>query len=102
MMSMGSGWLMHKEHNLTKMSNRDATIDIVGVACTQEVPTNKVISFQYPMQMILEANMSIADIDEALKHLSEVLHGARDDKRKKALLDLVDALLDAKIEKASR
>ena len=51
--------------------------------------------------MILEANMSIAEIDEALKHLSEVLHGARDDKRKKALLELVDALLDAKIEKAS-
>lgn len=92
---------MPKEHNLTKMSNQGATIDIVGVACTQEESTNKVISPEYPLQMILEANMSISDIDEALKHLSEVLHGARDDKRKKALLDLVDALLDAKIEKAS-
>jgi hypothetical protein len=46
--------------------------------------------------------MTVAEIDEALKHLSEFLHGARDDKRKKALLESVDALLDAKIEKASQ
>lgn len=93
---------MHKEHNLTKMSNRDATIDIVGVACSQEEPTNKTISFQYPIQMILEANMKVEEIDEALKHLSDVIRVARDDQRKKALLDLADALLDAKIEKASQ
>ena len=102
MMSMESGWLMHKEHNLTKMSNRDATIDIVGVACSQEEPTNKTISFEYPIQMILEANMKVEEIDEALKHLSDVIRVARDDQRKKALLDLADALLDAKIEKASQ
>jgi hypothetical protein len=93
--------LMQKEHNLTKMSNSFDTIDIVGVACMQIPQTNNIVVSRYPSQMILEANMSVAEIDEALKHLSEVLHGARDDKRKKALLELVDALLDAKIEKAS-
>jgi hypothetical protein len=83
------------------MSNSFATIDIVGVACMQIPQTKIIASSRYPSQMILEANMTVAEIDEALKHLSEVLHGARDDKRKKALLELVDALLDAKIEKAS-
>ena len=101
MMSMASELLTPKEHNLTKMSNSFATIDIVGVACMQIPQTKIIASSRYPSQMILEANMTVAEIDEALKHLSKVLHGARDDKRKKALLELVDALLDAKIEKAS-
>lgn len=39
-------------------------------------------------------------IDEALKHLSESIRVARNINRKMALLDLVDALLDAKLEKS--
>ena len=49
--------------------------------------------------MILESNMPIEQIDEALKHLSQSIQIARNVNRKAALYELVDALLDAKLEK---
>ena len=49
--------------------------------------------------MILTTNMPDDEIDEAIHHLSEGIRHARDEVRKKALFDLVDALLDAKLEK---
>ena len=49
--------------------------------------------------MILEADMPSEQIDEALKHLSESIRNARNVNRKAALYELVDALLDAKLEK---
>ena len=39
------------------------------------------------------------EIDEAIGHLSAGIKIAKDEFRKQALLDLVDALLDAKLEK---
>jgi hypothetical protein len=49
--------------------------------------------------MILTANMPEDEIDEAIGHLSAGIKIAKDEIRKKALLDLVDALLDAKLDK---
>lgn len=49
--------------------------------------------------MILTANMLEDEIDEAIGHLSAGIKIAKDEIRKKALLDLVDALLDAKLDK---
>lgn len=49
--------------------------------------------------MILEANMPSEQIDEALKHISESIRTARNVNRKAALYELIDALLDAKLEK---
>lgn len=49
--------------------------------------------------MLLTANMGEEEIDEAIGHLSEGIRHAIDDNRRKALMDLVDALLDAKLEK---
>ena len=51
--------------------------------------------------MILEANMPIEQIDEALAHISGSIRNARNINRKAALLELADALLDAKLEKKS-
>lgn len=50
--------------------------------------------------MILEADMDIEQIDEALKHLSETIRASISMQRRNALMDLVDALLDAKLEKS--
>lgn len=55
----------------------------------------------YPFGMILEADMDIEQIDEALHHLSESIRISISEARRNALLDLVDALLDAKLEKAA-
>jgi hypothetical protein len=49
--------------------------------------------------MILEANMPEEEIDEAISHLSAGIRIAIDPNRKQALMTLVDALLDAKLEK---
>jgi len=49
--------------------------------------------------MILTHDMPEDEIDEAIGHLSEGIRIAKDEVRKKALLDLVDALLDAKLDK---
>ena len=43
--------------------------------------------------------MGEEEIDEAIGHLSEGIRHAIDANRRKALMDLVDALLDAKLEK---
>lgn len=51
------------------------------------------------MPMILEANMPLEQIDEALTHISGSIRNARNINRKAALLELADALLDAKLEK---
>ena len=48
--------------------------------------------------MILTANMPEDEIDEAIGYLSAGIKMAIDESRKKALLDLVDALLDAKLD----
>ena len=61
---------------------------------------NFVKSYGYPSKMILEANMPNEQIDEALKHISESIRTARNINRKAALYELIDALLDAKLEKA--
>lgn len=50
--------------------------------------------------MILTANMPEEEINEAIGYLSDGIRVAINQKRKQALLDLVDALLDAKLEKA--
>lgn len=42
------------------------------------------------------------EIDEAIGYLSDGIRVAISQERKKALLDLVDALLDAKLEKATQ
>lgn len=55
----------------------------------------------YITQMITEA-ASEEDIDEALKHLSMTMRDAINAARKQALLDLADALLDVKLEKAKQ
>jgi hypothetical protein len=49
--------------------------------------------------MILTANMPVEEIDEAIGYLSEGIRIAIDETRRKALMDLVDALLDAKLDK---
>ena len=54
----------------------------------------------YSCPMILEADMDIEQIDEALKHLSETIRASISMQRRNALMDLVDALLDAKLEKS--
>lgn len=64
----------------------------VGVAYT-------VRASRYPRSMILEANMPEEEIDEAITHLSAGIRIAIDSNRKQALMTLVDALLDAKLEK---
>lgn len=43
--------------------------------------------------------MPVEEIDEAIGYLSEGIRIAIDDTRRKALMDLVDALLDAKLDK---
>ena len=60
-----------------------------------------VIIHLYIRQMITEA-ASEEDIDEALKHLSMSMRDAINYARKQALLELADALLDVKLEKAKR
>lgn len=60
-----------------------------------------VIIHLYSRQMITEAATE-EDIDEALKHLSMTMRDAINDARKRALLDLADALLDVKLEKAKQ
>ena len=52
--------------------------------------------------MILTANMPEEEIDEAIGYLSDGIRVAISQERKKALLDLVDALLDAKLDKATQ
>lgn len=54
----------------------------------------------YSCPMILEADMDIEQIDEALMHLSETIRSSISEQRRNALMDLVDALLDAKLEKS--
>jgi hypothetical protein len=56
----------------------------------------------YYCSMILTANMPEEEIDEAIGYLSDGIRVAISQERKKALLDLVDALLDAKLEKATQ
>ena len=51
---------------------------------------------RYPRSMIL---MPEEEIDEAITHLSAGIRIAIDPNRKQALMTLVDALLDAKLEK---
>ena len=43
--------------------------------------------------------MPESEIDEAIGYLSDGVKIAIDNQRRKALLDLIDALLDAKLEK---
>lgn len=54
---------------------------------------------RYPQSMILEANMPMEEIDEAIVHLAAGIRIAKDPQRKQALMTLIDALLDAKSEK---
>ena len=61
---------------------------------------NLVASEFYSCPMILEADMDIEQIDEALMHLSETIRASISEQRRNALMDLVDALLDAKLEKS--
>lgn len=49
--------------------------------------------------MILTANMPEEEINEAIGYLSDGIRVAIDETRRKALMDLVDALLDAKLDK---
>ena len=66
----------------------------VGVRYIQRQKSNL-----YAEGMILTHDMPEDEIDEAIGHLSEGIRIAKDEVRKKALLDLVDALLDAKLDK---
>lgn len=43
--------------------------------------------------------MPVEEIDKAIGYLSEGIRIAIDETRRKALMDLVDALLDAKLDK---
>ena len=82
-------------HDLTKNANPVRSIwytKRVGVAYP-------VRASRYPRSMILEANMPEEEIDEAITHLSAGIRIAIDPNRKQALMTLVDALLDAKLEK---
>lgn len=73
--------------------------DSVGDSSNDSKPTEFVSSLAYPYKMILEANMPLEQIDEALKHISDSIRNARNVNRKAALYELADALLDAKLEK---
>lgn len=72
-----------------------------SVGDSGELPGQRyfVKSSGYSRKMILEANMPSEQIDEALKHISESIRTARNVNRKAALYELIDALLDAKLEK---
>ena len=52
--------------------------------------------------MILTANMPEEEINEAIGYLSDGIRVAIDETRRKALMDLVDALLDAKLDKQGK
>lgn len=90
---------MHKSKDLTNPVVASCYNSIVGVAHSQGQPTTITLSLAYSATMILEANMPDEEIDEAIGHLSAGIREAIDDKRKQALMSLVDALLDAKLEK---
>lgn len=87
-------------HNLTSRVQVSCYTVSVGDSCNDTGQRLKVKFIGYPNKMILEANMPTEQIDEALKHLSESIRNARNINRKAALYELVDALLDAKLEKA--
>lgn len=87
---------MHTLLNLTSRVRVSCYTFSVGARCNSAIIV-KSSSTMSPM--ILEADMPLEQIDEALKHLSESIRVARNINRKMALLDLVDALLDAKLEK---
>lgn len=88
--------------NLTSRVTILCYTDSVGESSDDTGQRNLVKSKGYPSKMILEANMPTEQIDEALKHLSESIRNARNVNRKAALYELVDALLDAKLEKQGK
>jgi hypothetical protein len=90
---------MHKSSDLTNRVARSCYNSIVGVAHSQGQPTTITLSLAYSVSMILEANMPDEEINEAIGHLSDGIRKAIDENRKQALMTLVDALLDAKLEK---
>jgi hypothetical protein len=90
---------MHRTKDLTNPVVTSCYNSIVGVAHSQSQPTTITFSLAYSLTMILEANMPEEEINEAIGHLSEGIRKAIDENRKQALMSLVDALLDAKLEK---
>lgn len=88
--------------DLTSLVTFVCYTDSVGDSSNVTGQRNLVKSNGYPSKMILEANMPTEQIDEALKHLSETIRHARNVNRKAALYELVDALLDAKLEKQGK
>jgi hypothetical protein len=90
---------MHKNKDLTNRVAHAWYNSIVGVAHSQSASTTLALSLPYSVSMILEANMSEEEIDEAIGHLSAGIRQAIDQNRKQALMSLIDALLDAKLEK---
>lgn len=90
---------MHKSKDLTNRVAYSCYNSIVGVAHSQSQPTTITLSLAYSVSMILEANMPEEEINEAIGHLSAGIRQAIDENRKQALMSLVDALLDAKLEK---
>jgi hypothetical protein len=90
---------MHKSKDLTNPVVASCYNSIVGVAHSKSQPTTITFSLAYSATMILEANMPDEEIDEAIGHLSDGIRHAIDESRKQALLSLIDALLDAKLEK---
>ena len=90
---------MHKTKDLTNPVVASCYNSIVGVAHSQNQQTTITLSLAYSLVMILEANMPEEEINEAIGHLSDGIRKAIDENRKQALMSLVDALLDAKLEK---
>ena len=88
--------------DLTKNVHSACYTDSVGDSSNATSQRKLVKSQGYPIKMILEADMPSEQIDEALKHLSESIRHARNVNRKAALYELVDALLDAKLEKQGK
>ena len=88
--------------DLTTYVRSSCYTDSVGDSSNVTGQRNLVKSQGYPYKMILEANMPTEQIDEALKHLSESIRHARNVNRKAALYELVDALLDAKLEQQGK
>ena len=93
---------MHLSLDLTKNVHSACYTDSVGDSRNAKGQRRLVKSQGYPFKMILEANMPLEQIDEALKHLSDSIRHARNVNRKAALYELVDALLDAKLEKQGK
>ena len=89
-------------HDLTSRVTIVCYTDSVGDS-SNDIGQRELVKFKgYPNKMILEANMPTEQIDEALTHLSESIRNARNVNRKAALYELVDALLDAKLEQQGK